>query len=174
MPDTEIQISEMSDKTWLLPTGKHTVAIGEYELAYVIAGWQRYTQVPRSPRWCHHVFLWQGHLLPLFDLENYLDPAHGNTQGADSVSSDMVAIVLYENQRTETCYGGIRLSAAPAARVVSDDEICDYPPDYPDWEKIALSCFKTTDAGPVPILDIQKLFCSTQLPLPVNNADGQP
>lgn len=161
MRDTA-QISEPSCKAWLLPSGGITVAIGEYELAYVIAGWQRYTPVPRSPHWCHHVFLWQNHLLPLFDLEIYINPEQQIAGGTNSGSHDIVAVIAYENQPGETSYVGLKLSGPPVIRVVSDEEICDYPGDYPGWDRIALSCFEDPDAGPVPILDIQKIFCPGQ------------
>jgi chemotaxis signal transduction protein len=152
-------IPDLSCKAWLLPTGAGTVAIGEYELIYVIAGWQRYMPVPRSPRWCRHVFLWQNHLLPLFDLEIYINPEQRNTDQNTSGSRDIVAVIAYENKQNEICYGGLKLGAPPSVRVVNNDEICDYPANYPDWDRIALSCIRDQDAGPVPILDIQKIFC---------------
>jgi chemotaxis signal transduction protein len=175
MQDTA-QMSETACKTWLLPTGSIHVAIGEFELVHIIAGWQRYIPVPRSPVWCHHVFLWQGCLLPLFDLENYINFAQGKVETSYSSTSDIVGIIAYENQRGEIQYGGLKLNAPPVIRVVSDDKMCDYPMSYPDWNKIALSCFKDPDIGPVPILDIQRIFCakSQATATTTNSADKQP
>jgi len=153
------QNSESTCKAWLLPVGSIHVAIGEYEIVHVIAGWQRYIPVPRSPLWCHHVFLWQGHLLPLFDLELFINPAPVNTSNTNHDTRGIVAVIAYEINEGEICYGGLKLSAPPAIRVVSDDEICDYPANFSGWDKTALSCFKDPVAGPVPILDIQKIFC---------------
>lgn len=153
------QKPESACKAWLLPASSIHVAIGEYEIVHVIAGWQRYIPVPRSPLWCRHVFLWQGHLLPLFDLEIFINPAPVNNRDVNHDTRGIVAVIAYENSKGEICYGGLKLSAPPAIRVVSNDEICDYPGDFPDWGKIALSCFEDPVAGPVPILDIQKIFC---------------
>jgi chemotaxis signal transduction protein len=153
------QLSDSASKAWLLPAGRIHVAIGEYEMVHVIAGWQRYIPVPRSPLWCHHVFLWQDHLLPLFDLEIFINPALDNIRNTNSGTRGIVSVIAYENNKGEICYSGLKLSSPPVIRVVSDDEICDYPVNFPDWDKIALSCFNDPDAGPVPILDIQKIFC---------------
>lgn len=175
MQDTA-QMSETTCKAWLLPTGSIHVAIGEFELVHIIAGWQRYMPVPRSPAWCHHVFLWQGRLLPLFDLETYINPAPGIVRTAFSNTREIVGVIAYENQHGEIQYGGLKLNAPPAIRVVSDDEICDYPMTFPGWDKIALSCFEDPDIGPVPILDIQRIFCagSHATATTTNSADRQP
>lgn len=155
------QNSATAQKAWLLPTGSMHVAIGEFELVHIIAGWQRYIPVPRSPAWCHHVFLWQGHLLPLFDLENYINPAPGKPVGSPSNDRDIVGVIAYENQNGVIYYGGLKMSAPPVIRVVTDAEICDYPGTFNGWDKIALSCFEAADVGAVPILDIQNIFCAT-------------
>jgi chemotaxis signal transduction protein len=162
MQDTA-QISETTCKAWILPTGSIHTAIGEFELLHIIAGWQRYMPVPRSPFWCHHVFLWQGQLLPLFDLEIFINPAKEKVRASISNSREVVGVIAYENRHHEIKYGGLRLNAPPVLRVISDDEICDYPTAYPDWDKIALSCFKDPGTGPVPILDIQRIFCAGSL-----------
>ena len=154
------QKSETACKAWILPTGNIHMAIGEFELLYIIAGWQRYIPVPRSPAWCHHVFLWQGRLLPLFDLEIFINPVQDNIRASNITSHEVVGVIAYENQHLEIQYAGLKLIAPPVLRVVSDDELCDYPKTYAGWKKIALSCFKDPDKGPVPILDIQKIFCA--------------
>ena len=159
MGDTA-QISATNHKAWILPVDSMHVAIGEFELVYIIAGWQRYMPIPRSPAWCHHVFLWQGRLLPLFDLENYLKPAQVKPRASASDNRDIVGVIAYENRNKEIYYGGLKLSAPPVIRVVTDDEICDYPGTFTGWDKIALSCFEIPDIGAVPILDIQHIFCA--------------
>lgn len=162
------QAPESFCKAWILRTGNLHVAIGEFELVHIIAGWQRFTPVPASPPWCHHVFLWQDHLLPLFDLEILVSPLSSDNPESRSLSRGIVAVVAYQISDDEICYSGLGLSAPPFLRVVRDEEICDYPEDYQDWHKIALSCFEDLDLGPVPILDIQKIFCPGQK-LPSNN-----
>jgi len=175
MQDTA-QIPATTCKAWLLPTGNIHVAIGEFELLHIIAGWQRYMPVPRSPIWCHHVFLWQGRLLPLFDLEIFINPVQEKVSASFSNPRDVVGVIAYENQRGQIQYGGLRLNAPPVLRVVSDDEICDYPTAYSGWDEIALSCFKDPGLGPVPILDIQQIFCARlqATATTTDSADRQP
>ena len=159
MQDT-IQLLEPACKSWILSSGNIHVAIGEFELLYIIAGWQRYILVPRSPIWCHHVFLWQGHLLPLFDIEVYINTTMDRPAAPLSNTGDFTGVIAYENQHGQIHYGGLKLSSPPVIKVVSDDAICDYPDNYPEWSRIALSCFEDPGIGSVPILDIQQLFCA--------------
>lgn len=169
------QMAETSCKAWLLPVGACQVAIGEFEMAHIIAGWQRYLPVPRSPAWCRHVFMWQGRLLPLFDLEVYLDPARANISSSSPGTREIVGVIAYEDQGGVIHYGGLKLSAPPVIRVVTDEEMCDYPAGYPGWDRIALSCFEDPGIGQVPILDIARIFCTrADLATTTNSTDQQP
>ncbi len=160
MTDPE-QITVSSRKAWLLPLGNRFAAIGEFEMAHIITGWQRYMPIPRSPVWCRYVFIWQGRVLPLLDLGVYLDPARTTgTRAILPTARDIVGIVAYEDPQGNIGYGGLRLSAPPAIRSVTDDGMCDYPAGNTDWSRIALSCFETSETGPVPVLDITRIFCT--------------
>lgn len=149
-------------KAWLLPFGKGLhVAIGEFEMVHILTGRQRYTRVPCSPVWCRFVFAWCGRPIPLFDLDAFLNPVPDQSSIAGFSASDTIAIVAYEDRQGSIQYGGFILSALPFARVVSDNQMCDYPSGNIRWNEVALSCFKDPDAGAVPILDIAHLFCAT-------------
>jgi chemotaxis signal transduction protein len=158
----KVQLQNPACKSWVLSSGNVHVAIGEFELVYIIAGWQRHIRVPRCPVWCRHIFPWQGHLLPLFDMETYLNAACGKSCESAVPNRDFTGVVAYENRRGEIHYGGLQLTSPPVSRIVSDDEMCDYPDNYPEWDRIALSCFRDADMGPVPVLDIQKIFRAGQ------------
>lgn len=142
-------------RAWLLPIGAGAhVAVGEGEIAHILSGWRSLHPVPRSPRWCHDVFLWQGQVVPLFDLGVLV------RRGApvSLASGSVVMIVAYATAAGDIRYGGLKLSGLPFSRDVTDDQICDYPSDYAGWTNIAVSCFADPAHGAVPILDLPRLF----------------
>ena len=147
-------------KTWILPYSVNNyVAIGEFELIHIIADWLRYFPLPGTPVWCNRVFLWQDRMIPLFDLDAYLDPTRKQGQQIQSNTNDIISVVAYENPAGVIDYGGFRLSALPASQVVSDAQICDYPHGK-DWHTIASSCFREPVLGAIPVLDIPRIFCT--------------
>ena len=159
--NTQIQ-QDISSKAWVLPFGNNIhMAISEFEIVHILAGRQRYAHVPRSPLWCRHVFIWCDQLITLFDLKACITPEHTDGSIPAFSSSDIVCIVSYETPQKKIQYGGFLLSSLPFTRVVTDDQMCDYPKDNIDWEKFTLSCFNDPDLGPTPILDVARIFCSS-------------
>ncbi|HTT07913.1 MAG TPA: chemotaxis protein CheW [Gammaproteobacteria bacterium] len=142
-------------RAWLLPIAPEAyVAVGEGEIAHILSGWLSLHPVPRSPRWCHDVFLWQRQVVPLFDLGILV-----RHESAVSVAGgQVIMIVAYAAATGDVRFGGLRLGGLPFSRKVTDDQICDYPSNYDGWEHIAISCFTDPSHGPVPVLDLARLF----------------
>ncbi len=148
-------MSAVACRAWLLPVAPPVhVAVGAGEIAHILAGRQGLHPVPRSPRWCRDVFLWQGQLVPLFDLGLLVrrETAAGPASGA------IIMIVAYASREGDIRFGGLRAMGLPFSREVNDGQMCDYPADYPGWERIAASCFADPVHGPVPVLDLPRLF----------------
>ena len=146
-------------KAWVLPidAALHT-AIGEGEIAHVLPGLHPLQFLPRCPDWCRNVFRWHDRVVPLFDLRALLFPA------AAAVDGQAIAVVAYPGAGNCVHYGGLKLSALPFGRRVSDDQQCDFPASSPHWERIASSCFEDPVHGTIPVLDLARLFAvaSTQ------------
>ncbi|OGT79190.1 MAG: hypothetical protein A3H91_09805 [Gammaproteobacteria bacterium RIFCSPLOWO2_02_FULL_61_13] len=140
-------------KAWVLPIDDslHT-AIGEGEIAHVLPGLHPLQLLPRCPTWCRNVFRWHDRVVPLFDLAALLRP-----QGV-AVDSQAIAVVAYPGPDNSVHYGGLKLSALPFGRRVSDEQQCDFPASSPHWERIASSCFEDPLHGPIPVLDLARVF----------------
>jgi len=144
-------------RAWMLPVaGGGHAAIGEQEMVHIIPEWVRLQSVPHCPGHCHKVFIWQGQLIPVFDLHAYIHPQDSTT--ADN--TPIICIVAYENNNHETGYGGLLLCAIPYRTDVTDDQLCAYPDAGGRWNHISVSCFSDTAGGPTPVLDLPRMFCS--------------
>ena len=152
----------LSCKAWILPFANRIyTAISEFEIVHILAGRQKYTHVPRTPLWCQFVFTWCDQLIPLFDLNIYMNLQDSRESTPVFSSNDIICIVSYKDQGGILRYGGLLLSSLPFARTVSDDQICNYPPSPAiDWSKLAISCFNDNEIGAIPILDIPQIFCN--------------
>ena len=67
----------MSDTSaWMVGfRGEHRAAVGNLELVHVLPDRPQLRRVPEAPAHCRHVFLWQGHVLPVFDVSHWLGKA---------------------------------------------------------------------------------------------------
>lgn len=147
---------------WLLPvTDDFYVATGEFELVHVIMDWLRLYSVPQAPVYCKNLFVWQGQLIPLFDLEAYIR-FHGGLQEEVVKNAGYICIAAYHygGEDGDIKYGGLLLRAMPFRITVSDEQLCDFPEGATDWSKIALSCFNDPAFGNVPVLNLERIFSS--------------
>ena len=81
---------------------------------------------------------------------------------SDFSSNDIICVISYKDEKNTVQYGSLLLSSLPFVRTVTDDQMCKYPPATTiDWGKLALSCFKDSEIGPIPILDVPHLFCDS-------------
>lgn len=147
---------------WLLPIADDSyAATGEFELVHVIMDWVRLFSVPKAPPYCKNLFIWQGQLIPLFDMETYIQQSGERQQ--DSVrNAGYICIVAYQSEVEDgdVKYGGLLLKAMPYRTTVGDEQACGFPEGNMDWANIALSCFEDPALGAVPILDLAKIFSS--------------
>ena len=147
-----------SCKAWVLPIDASMhAAIGEGEIAHVLPGLHPLQQLPRCPDWCRSIFRWHDRLVPLFDLAALLHPHAAATDG------QAIAVVAYPGMDHSVQYGGLKLGALPFGRRVSDDQQCDFPASSPHWERIASSCFEDPQHGPIPVLDLARVFSVTSV-----------
>jgi len=150
-------------KAWMLPLGKgRHAAIGEYEMVHIIPEWVRLQSIPLCPVYCHKVLMWQGQLIPVFDLQAWLRTQTGIVADTAQDAMPIICIVAYEDDNRTVGYGGILLSALPFRTDVLDDQLCDFPDDDDRWSAIAVSCFSDPGGGPAPVLDLARIFTSTQ------------
>jgi chemotaxis signal transduction protein len=154
-----------SCKAWLLPLGEgRLVAIGEYEMVHIIPEWVRLQSIPHCPAYCHKVFMWQGHLIPVFDLQAWLHQRGNVAEDTAQDSSPIICIVAYKDDNRNVSFGGMLLSALPYRCEVYDSQICDYPEEEDRWRSIAVSCFSGPNGMPSPVLDLSRIFCRSPWP----------
>lgn len=142
----------MESSAWLLNFGDgQLAAVGKRELLHLVP-LQGLFDVPRAPRHCSRVMLWQHHVVPVFDMLAWL--------GVGSGASDagLVAVVGYQSRRRQIPQFGALLLAEPPARiVVSDAQACELSPQQSAWDKLAISCFRHEE-NPVAVLDLPLMF----------------
>lgn len=155
-------LDTLTSKAWILPFENNIYsAVSDYEIVHVLAGRQRYTQIPQCPSWCRHVFMWCNQLIVLFDMNTYINNRKSRSINTTFSSSDIICIVSYENREKEIQYGGFLLSSLPFTRPVIDEQMCEFPQNTIDWGKFSVSCFKDSEIGIIPILDIPRIFCNS-------------
>ena len=155
-------LDKLTSKAWILPFENSVYsAVSDYEIVHILAGRQKYTQIPHSPSWCRHVFLWCNQLIVLFDLSTYININQNRSVNTTFSSSDIICIVSYENRKNQIQYGGFLLSSLPFTRPVIDEQMCEYPQGSIDWSRLSVSCFNDSEMGVIPILDIPGIFCNS-------------
>ena len=148
-------------KAWVLPLfNKLYVAVGEYEIIYIINRWSQFYNVPGAPPYCNKLIIWREETVPVFDLSGFIFGMEAMQKSEQDFRSNVIVIVAYESRQKEITYGSFSVNALPVNITVSNDLQCEFPQQLDIWESIALSCFKSTDYGQIPILDIGRIFSS--------------
>ena len=138
---------------WMVPLrGDHRVAVGELELVHVLPDPPELFPVLKAPRHCRQVFLWEGLVVPVFDLSLML--------GEEPYDSDNahLGVFRYRPEGGQALhYGSLVIEGAPRQVLVNDSQACDLPDGQDSWRRVASSCF---DYGgrPVPVLNLPRLF----------------
>ncbi len=128
------------------------VAVGQYEVIHIVDR-PDYISVPQAPAHCHHVILWNNHIVPVMELSVWLT-GHMQPGGAN-----IVGIVAYERPEGGYAYGGLGLSSIPTLHQVNNQQFCELPSANSDkWQRISLSCFTSETGQAVPVLDLPLLF----------------
>jgi chemotaxis signal transduction protein len=135
------------------------VAIGEFEMLHIILGRQRFFIIPHAPDYCRSVFLWQGRVIPAFDLSVYL---HSTKTDAESISYSerYICIVNYRDSTATVHHGALLLYDLPIRISVNDDKMCELPGNNKELRSISSSCFQDADHGPIPVLNLPGIFCA--------------
>lgn len=128
-----------------------SAAVGQMELIHIVDNPEFY-KIPGAPAYCDHVILWNNRIIPVMDLSAWLNDS------TVVFRRSLVAIAVYRDQNNELKYGGIHLSDTPATEVVSNDQACALPITSNRWKAVSVSCFRSSDSNPVPILDVPTIF----------------
>lgn len=135
---------------WLLTLGSSfQAAVGQHDMLHLIAAPTTFF-IPQAPQHCQHTIIWQEKIIPLIDLEGWL-------QGrATDNHKKYIVIVTYQIASTLE-YGALSLSTPPQRIQVDDSQSCSLPTEPILWQHIADACFKTENTA-VPILNLTTIF----------------
>lgn len=140
---------------WVLDFGMGCrAAVGARELLHLIDVPATFA-VPCTPVYCRRVLFWQDRLLPLMDLASRL--------GAAAQDAPFIAVVGYQQKRGEyPQFGALQLLSPPVQVTVGDEQACQLPQNYRDWDELAISCFNHLGEA-VPVLNLQRLFSTAPI-----------
>lgn len=151
-------MSDPSCSAWLLSVaGDVRVAIGELEMLHIILGRQRFYTIPRSPVYCRNVFLWQGQVIPVFDLDIFLHDVRELPEPGDDPER-YICVINYCDPASRVHHGALLLRDLPVRISVSDEQMCDLPDNAGKLREISSSCFNEPSTGPVPVLNLSRVF----------------
>ena len=128
-----------------------SAAVGQMELIHIVDNPELY-KIPKAPTYCGHVILWNNRIIPVMDLSAWLNDS------TVVYRRSLIAIAVYRDQNNELKYGGIHLSDTPATETVHDEQACALPLTSSKWREVSISCFRSSDNNPVPILDVPTIF----------------
>jgi len=139
---------------WLLDLGEGLLAaVGQLEVVHVLPDAPTLFEIPQSPSYCRKVLVWETEMLPLMNLAMRL---LGRTVAE---SRGLVAVTAFQAYPgAQPCYGALMLDAPPVRIRVSDSQACDLPDAQSGWRRLAIACFEQSGRGPVPVLDLAKVF----------------
>ena len=138
------------------------VAVGEGELVHIISGEVERVFVPGKSEQITEFIVWQNRQLPLFDVADALrvDNSAGDSMAtAVNNSGAIIVIAAYQlSNARQVDFGALPVHALPERIEVADDSGCELPPESAGWRGLAHSCFKHQQHGPVPILNLGRVF----------------
>ncbi len=144
---------------WRLSLGDgYHLAVGEREMIHLIQN-PTLLAIPHAPRYCRQVAIWQGEVLPVFDVAAWLT---GQT-ARDTVT--LLGVVVFSDGDTVQ-RGGVVLDGIPARTLVADHQQAPLPDAR--WEPVALSCFAEDDLV-YPIVALEALFTPPATTVPSAN-----
>jgi chemotaxis signal transduction protein len=140
-------------KAWMVGfRGDHRAAVGELELVHVLPDPPEMFPVLKAPRHCRQVFLWEDHVLPVFDLSLWLG------EDPDKNGDVHHGVLRFRPGPEEPLhYGCLIIEGAPRQILVNDSQACDLPRGGESWRPLAHACFDY-EGRPVPVLNLQRIF----------------
>ena len=150
---------------WLLRLGGGLhAAIGARELLYVLPDEPQLHAIPLVPPHVPGVLVWENFIVPTLDCQLLLQvgdaAAAGTSTGLRSLRS-IAAIVAMGNTtgaQASTGIGALLLVHVPEQIEVRDEQDCELPPALHAHRRFFSACFEHAEMGPVPILDLPRLF----------------
>ncbi|MDP2826549.1 MAG: hypothetical protein Q8O52_28170 [Sulfuritalea sp.] len=142
----------MESIAWLLNFGDgQLAAVGKRELLHLVPQPELF-EVPRTPRHCSRVLIWQHRVVPVWDILAWIKP------GSRAKDAGLVAVVGYQSRRRQTPQFGAMVLAEPPSRIgVTDAQACELSREQSAWGEIAISCFRHEEK-PVAVLDLPLMF----------------
>lgn len=140
-------------RAWTLDLGAGLqAAVGDREMVHLLPSPDLF-DVPATPYHCRQVTIWKGEILPVVDLTAWL------TGGEKRQQQSLIGIFVYQTRDSASPrQGALLLSAIPRRLSVSNDQASALPDTPKRWQKIAVSCFTTTDGVCTPIIDLACVF----------------
>lgn len=138
---------------WMMSIdGDRRVAVGDLELVHVLPDEPELFPVLEAPAHCREVFLWEGRVLPVFDLALWFG---GEREKNDEIH---LSVLRYRPAPgAPLAYGSLVIEGAPRQVLVSDRQACELPDGGGPWRHIAHACFDH-GGGPVPVLNLPRIF----------------
>ena len=139
---------------WLLDLGEGLrAAVGELEMVHVLPDAPTLFEIPQGPAYCREVLVWQREILPLMNLAMRISGR------PITESQGLVAVTAYqEYPGSVPRYGALALGRPPVRIRVSDSQARELPESRPGWRGMAIACFEYSGLGPVPVLDLGRVF----------------
>ena len=155
----------LENNGWVISLkGSWYAALGQYELVHILPYSPVLYTIPQTPPHACHVIVWQENILPVLDLATYLaedGDAWFDTWTTEVSMENLVVIVAYRGfGGSETKLGALLLRKVPERVEVTDEQACELPAHLGRWTALAISCFEHPNYGPVPILDLSRIFSS--------------
>jgi hypothetical protein len=154
-----------SAEAWLLSLGAaHRAAVGIYEVVHILPYAPSLFQVPQAPAHCRSVILWEERVLPVVDLRSLVSEGAAKVDAAHVAGLEqLLAVVAYLTDRSQVAdYGALLLAGLPARTTVTDEQACELDPSLAPWAWFSSSCFRHANLGPIPVLDLRRVFRPTQ------------
>ncbi len=145
---------------WLLTfSDKLHAAVGNLEMIHLLPHIPELIEIPQTPAWRRYLVAWQNQRLPLIDIRLFLTRNHNDNDNFSHKIKVMAGIVAYHPlHEYAQKYGALLMSELPVRIVVDDQQWCGLPESPGGWTKLAISCFNHSQHGPVPILDLPRIF----------------
>lgn len=144
---------------WLLQCGNSlSIAVGDHVMAEYVQQQNAYT-VPGAPGYCSSVIVWQGHIVPVMDLE----VLQGTKASSNQQENPLLCILYYQSEpNTPLKHIALRVTGTPQKVLVADENACEVPESLQSSPlgQVNLACFNH-DELPVMVVDITRL-CSAE------------
>ena len=145
---------------WLLTfSDQFRAAIGTLEMVHIIPKAPKLIERSSLPDYSRNYFVWHEQQLQLMDINLFLIDKSDRSKIMLPDKDALIGIVSYilPDENTQK-YGALLMARLPVRIKVDDKQACALP-SYPQgWKKLGISCFQHPEFGPVPILDLARIF----------------